>query len=644
VNRISPRLPGSEATPRLAFVTVGDTGRRTGGYLYHAEVFARLGEMGVTVEEIIPCGASMEEQQRAASRPGSLLDPSAFDVIVVDALARIVCAPHLDRWREKRPVVAMIHELPGVANPEEAGREYEFEKPLLRSNLLVCASEHGKSILEERGIHADCLRIVPPGFDRISRAEGGSPDREDGTLRVLCVGQWIPRKGILDLVRAWTAHERSGATLELVGETDADSGYTAAIREAISGGESIVVRGSVDDATLAEAYAAADFFALPSRYEGYGIVLAEALAYGLPVVACDVGPVPELVGSEAAILVPPGEVAALSEALDLLLRDASVRRCMSGAARRRAEKLPRWDDTAAWFLEVLREVAGGSPGRDLREQNRLSWNAVVGAHDSHRKDLAGFLRAGGSTLFPEERWLLGDVRGKKLLHLQCNSGGDTLSLARLGAAVTGVDISDAAISAACKLSSEARIHAGFERADLYDWLDEAARNNRRFDVAFASYGVVCWLSDLQAWARGISAVLEPGGRFVLVDFHPAADMLDENFRLARGYPSGGAAMALEEGIGDYVGESRGGLTPAGQSGGVKGFENPEPAHLFRWGLGETVTALAGAGLRMVTLEEYPYSNGERHFARMREMEGRRMFPPEDVPAVPLMYGIRAKKV
>jgi glycosyltransferase involved in cell wall biosynthesis len=290
VNRISPRLPGSEATPRLAFVTVGDTGRRTGGYLYHAEVFARLGEMGVTVEEIVPCGASMEEQERAASRPGSLLDPSAFDVIVVDALARIVCAPHLDRWREKRPVVAMIHELPGVANPEEAGREYKFEMPLLRSNLLVCVSEHGKSILEERGIPDDCLRIVPPGFDRISRADAGSPDREDGTLRVLCVGQWIPRKGILDLVRAWTAHERSGATLELVGETDADSGYTAAIREAISGGESIVVRGSVDDATLAEAYAAADFFALPSRYEGYGIVLAEALAYGLPVVACDVGP------------------------------------------------------------------------------------------------------------------------------------------------------------------------------------------------------------------------------------------------------------------------------------------------------------------------------------------------------------------
>ncbi|MGI8912114.1 MAG: class I SAM-dependent methyltransferase [Rubrobacteraceae bacterium] len=265
------------------------------------------------------------------------------------------------------------------------------------------------------------------------------------------------------------------------------------------------------------------------------------------------------------------------------------------------------------------------------------------AHDSHRRDLAAFLRRGGSTLFPEERKLLGDLAGKTLLHLQCNSGGDTLSFARLGAAVTGMDISDAAISTARKLSSEAAIPARFERADIYDWLDEAARAGRSFDVVFASYGVVCWLPDLEVWAEGISAVLEPGGRFVLVDFHPVADMFDENFRLRSGYPSGGEKLPLEEGVGDYVGESGGGLTPAGSSEGVRGFENPELAHLFRWGLGEVITALAVAGLRITALEEYPYSNGERHFAGMRELEGRRMFPPEGVPAVPLMYGIRAEK-
>jgi SAM-dependent methyltransferase len=281
--------------------------------------------------------------------------------------------------------------------------------------------------------------------------------------------------------------------------------------------------------------------------------------------------------------------------------------------------------------------------KDLREQNRLSWNAVVETHASHRGELAGFLRGGGSTLFPEERALLGDLGGKTLVHLQCNSGGDTLSLALLGATVTGVDISDEAILYARRLSSETGIPANFVRADVYDWLGEAVREERRFDVVFSSYGVICWLSDLGAWARGIAAILKRSGRFVLVDFHPAAEMFDEQWNRARAYPSGGEPRLLREGVGDYVAESGGGLTPAGFEEGVRGFENPHRSHLFRWGLGEVVTALAGAGLRIVVLEEYPFSNGERLLPGMRELPGRRMFPPENVPAVPLMYGISAEK-
>lgn len=281
--------------------------------------------------------------------------------------------------------------------------------------------------------------------------------------------------------------------------------------------------------------------------------------------------------------------------------------------------------------------------RDLREQNRRSWNAVVEAHDSHRGDLASFLREGGSTLFPEELALLGDPGGKTLAHLQCNSGGDSLSLARLGAAVTGVDISDEAVAAARELSTRACIPAVFERADVYDWLGEAGQYGRRFDVVFSSYGVICWLPDLEGWAGGIATILRPGGRFVILDFHPAAEIFDEHWSHSRPYFSGGEPMAEDVGVGDYVAESGGGLTPAGFAEGVLGFENPEPCRLFRWGLGELVTALAGAGLRITALKEYPYSNGERHFAGMRERPGRRMVPPEGIPTVPLMYGISAEK-
>ena len=273
----------------------------------------------------------------------------------------------------------------------------------------------------------------------------------------------------------------------------------------------------------------------------------------------------------------------------------------------------------------------------------MSWNAVVRAHESHRGNLSRFFGEGGSTLFQEERDLLGELEGRSLVHLQCNSGGDSISLARLGATVTGVDLSDEAVSSARALAEKTGTWATFERADVYEWLEEASREGRRFDVAFASYGVICWLPDLRSWAGGIAGILNPGGRFVLIDFHPAAEIFDRAWNHVSDYPYGGEPLLLREGVGDYVAASGGGLTPAGFVEGDRDFENPEGCYLFRWGLGEVVTALAEAGLRITALEEYPFANGERKFAGMRELPGKRLVPPEHMPAIPLMYGIRAEK-
>lgn len=278
----------------------------------------------------------------------------------------------------------------------------------------------------------------------------------------------------------------------------------------------------------------------------------------------------------------------------------------------------------------------------IAEQNRRSWNAVVGAHESHRTGLASFLRNGGSTLFPEEVELLGEVKDKKLAHLMCNTGGDSLSLAKLGAFVVGADMSDEAIRRARKLSEETGIPARFERSEIHEWLEKTRREGHRFDVVFASYGVVCWLRDLDSWAEGIASILEPGGRFVLVDFHPFSAMLDGEWRISRDYFSSGPVRD-ESGVGDYVGDSGGGLVPYGFVEGARDFENPEECHLFRWGIGEVVTALAKVGTEIEVLREYPYSNGERHFSGMRELPGRRMAPPENCPSLPLMYGVSARK-
>ena len=274
--------------------------------------------------------------------------------------------------------------------------------------------------------------------------------------------------------------------------------------------------------------------------------------------------------------------------------------------------------------------------------NRLSWNAATRAHNSHKGDQARYLREGGSTLRPEELALLGEVAGRRVVHLLCNSGQDTLSIARLGAEVTGIDISDEAIDFATRLAMESGIPATFERADVYDWLAEASGRQERFDIAFSSYGVVHWISDLERWASGIAAILKPSGVFALVDFHPAERMFSRDWRHVGDYFPRERVDSLDEGVIDYITRSPGRLSPFAYEAGVEDFQNPHPSHLFRYTLGQIVTAIGGAGLRIEVLEEYPHTIALR-FDRMREIDGYRVLPPEDVPSAPLLYGLRARK-
>jgi SAM-dependent methyltransferase len=196
--------------------------------------------------------------------------------------------------------------------------------------------------------------------------------------------------------------------------------------------------------------------------------------------------------------------------------------------------------------------------RHHREQNRKSWNEATRAHNTHKGDQAAFLKKRGTTtLFPEELALLGPVKGRSLLHLQCNAGQDTLSLAKRGAHVTGVDLSDEAITFATRLSVQSGLPGRFVRRDVYDYL---ARTRARFDFVFCSYGVTGWLEDLRAWARGIARCLQPGGHFVYVDFHPVAWVFDEHGKPAFPYSTHGKAL-IGPGVSDYVGRSGEGLVP-----------------------------------------------------------------------------------
>lgn len=286
-------------------------------------------------------------------------------------------------------------------------------------------------------------------------------------------------------------------------------------------------------------------------------------------------------------------------------------------------------------------MSDSPPWRDMHEQNRRSWDHATRAHNSHKGDQAAFFRDGGNRLYPEERALLGDLAGKRVLHLQCNSGQDTLSLAALGADATGVDISGEAIEFARRLAHDSGIPATFVRADVYDWLAEAATGAPRWDIVFRSYGALVWLSDLDAWAQGIAAVLVPGGRFVAVEFHPAFGMTEADWSLRYPYFNG-EPLRFGEGIGDYVADSGEGLAVAGYEEGVVGFKNPEPVYEFTWAPSEVITALLGAGLVLDSFTEYPYANGWRAYPGMR-VEGDRVYPPAHIPPFPMMYSLSAHR-
>lgn len=278
----------------------------------------------------------------------------------------------------------------------------------------------------------------------------------------------------------------------------------------------------------------------------------------------------------------------------------------------------------------------------LLDETRRSWNLATQAHNRHKRDQAAFLRGGGSTLFPEEVELAGDVRGKRLLHLLCNSGQDSLSFVRRGAVVTGVDMSDEAIAFARRLSEEASLPATFHESEAQAFLESAEPGG--FDVVFMSYGALIWIADLPRLFRGIQRVLVPGGRYVNVDFHPLVWGFDEQFHLHEPYFAPGHAFS--DPVSDYVGASREGLAPSGflaGEGDAAAYVNPHKAHSYQHPVADQLTAMIDAGLAITTVREYPYANGCRVIRSLVEREGRRFTMPDGVPNIPLMLAMVATR-
>lgn len=188
------------------------------------------------------------------------------------------------------------------------------------------------------------------------------------------------------------------------------------------------------------------------------------------------------------------------------------------------------------------------PELNYIEINRNSWNNRTETHiQSDFYDVEGF-KKGKSSLNEIELNLLGDIKGKKILHLQCHFGQDTISLSRLGAEVTGVDLSDEAIKKAKELAEETGSTAQFVCCDIYDLPNHL---NEKFDIVYTSYGVIGWLPDMDKWANVVATFLKPGGHFVFVEFHPVVWMFDDDFTKV-GYNYFNAAAIVETESGTYA--------------------------------------------------------------------------------------------
>ncbi len=269
------------------------------------------------------------------------------------------------------------------------------------------------------------------------------------------------------------------------------------------------------------------------------------------------------------------------------------------------------------------------------DDTRQSWNIATKNHNAHKGDQAAFIRSGKDTLFQEELELLGPLEGRRLVHLQCNAGQDTLCLARRGARATGVDLSDEAVRFARRLSADTGIEASFVEGDVATWMRETSA---RFELAFSSYGAAGWLPGLDAWASGIYRVLTPGGRFVYVEFHPLVWSLGPDLRLTG--DDYFAKTPFVEPVGDYVAESGEGLGVV-----TKGATEPNtvPAPSWQHTLADVVSALLRAGLHLETLREYPYANGCKLNPSLVMDDQRRWTWPEGTAKVPLMFAVAARR-
>ncbi|MBV8848589.1 MAG: glycosyltransferase family 4 protein [Methylobacteriaceae bacterium] len=347
---------------RIAVAVPGDLATPTGGYAYDRRIIHELEQLDWKID-VVRLGdgfpyPSVDEKQAAHTL---LTNIPASRPIVIDGLAFGVLPDVAAELLREHALIALVHHPLALESGLSAAQAEAFrmsEQAALASarRAIVTSATTARLLAAEYGVAADRITVACPGIDPVAPARGSS----DGIVRLLSVGAIVPRKGYDILIAALAMIKDLPWLMTIVGARSRDPAAAESLDPDISRfglADRVSVLGAVSADRLAELYMKADLFTLASRYEGYGMVFSEAIAFGLPIVGTHAGAIADTVPAGAGLLVPPDDPAALASALRSIIEDPAERRRIAKVSREAARTLPSWRDSAAIFASALDAVA-----------------------------------------------------------------------------------------------------------------------------------------------------------------------------------------------------------------------------------------------------------------------------------------------